>query len=262
MMNNNDGRILISPPANVSMNMAIDQALFDAFPVKNKPVLRFYTFNCRAISYGYFQNVSPLNYEDRQKSRRITGGGIVLHGRDMVIAFIFKPQEFGLIGKTQKEDIYRKLQETFRDGLIEIGANPQKFQGVSSTDIGYTSSYECFKKIESNDVVYDGKKLAGFALRRTKTGVLIQSSLRVWRGEPDDAISLEEILDTGTNSGVIINLEKVIKLLRVSFTSNWGIQFVDSTLTEFELVSAKDLIKKYSSDEWNFKSHKNVEVLQ
>jgi lipoate-protein ligase A len=249
------GRVLYSPSANTSTNMALDQALFDIFVKEKKtPLIRFYTFNESSITYGYFQDIKPDDYIKRQKSRRITGGGIVLHGKDLIITFIFNPLEFDLKGTDQKDKIYAKLKSSVIDGLIEAGIDPTGFCEYSNYSDDELKKYECFIKIVPHDVIYNDKKLTGFALRRRKGGVMVQSSLRVWKGENDDAISIEEICNTQ------INLQNIYKALKKGFSNNWGIEFEESTITGDELNLTKRLIPKYNSDNWNFKSENFLEV--
>lgn len=248
-MTNNEiqGRVINSPSANAHINMAIDQALFESFKENDgEQILRFYTFNSKAITYGYFQDIDPDDYANREHSRRLTGGGVVLHGKDIVITFIFKPQKFDLRGTDQKERIYYKLKKTIIDGLCNLGIDPSGFQNGFNYEKETSPKYECFEKIVKNDVVYNDKKLMGFALRRTKYGVMVQSSLRIWRGEPDNSISLEEISDRR------INLSRIVETITGSFSKLWNIDFVSGDLTEPELTFARDLTKKYSSDEWNY----------
>src|SRR5580765_2623752 len=60
-------------------NMALDEALLEAAPQLNRPVLRFYSWTELAATFGYFQRfrdvekMTPL----RPLIRRPTGGGLV-----------------------------------------------------------------------------------------------------------------------------------------------------------------------------------------
>ena len=59
-----------------SFNMAADEVLLETALHRKRPLLRFYSWNTKAVSIGYFQQhtAAPEGYA---YVRRPTGGGVV-----------------------------------------------------------------------------------------------------------------------------------------------------------------------------------------
>src|SRR5436190_24172377 len=88
---NNSWLLLQSEPGAPAFNMAMDEALLEAMPRLQKPVLRFYSWTQPAASFGYFQKISEVERLTllRPLVRRPTGGGIVPHASDWTYSLIF-----------------------------------------------------------------------------------------------------------------------------------------------------------------------------
>ena len=71
--------------------MALDEALLEAMPRLNRPVLRFYGWTEPAASFGYFQKYGEVERLThlRPLVRRPTGGGIVPHDADWTYSLAF-----------------------------------------------------------------------------------------------------------------------------------------------------------------------------
>lgn len=67
-----------------AFNMALDDALLEAMPRLQTPVLRFYGWTEPAATFGYFQKIAEVEAATllRPLIRRPTGGGIVPHDAD------------------------------------------------------------------------------------------------------------------------------------------------------------------------------------
>src|ERR1700743_1226729 len=74
-----------------TFNMALDEALLEAMPRLQKPVLRFYRWTEPAASFGYFQKFSEIQRATllRPLVRRPTGGGLVPHDADWTYSLAF-----------------------------------------------------------------------------------------------------------------------------------------------------------------------------
>jgi lipoate-protein ligase A len=78
-------RLLKTPPANGSWNMAVDEALLESVGRDGAlPILRLFAWEPPCLSLGYAQSVQVID-EGRLQSngwdlvRRSTGGGAILH---------------------------------------------------------------------------------------------------------------------------------------------------------------------------------------
>src|SRR5262245_18868683 len=90
---NSSWLLLRSGLGDPAFNMALDEALLDAMPRLEKPVLRFYGWTSPAASFGYFQKYSEVERATalRPLVRRPTGGGIVPHDADWTYSLVFPP---------------------------------------------------------------------------------------------------------------------------------------------------------------------------
>src|ERR1700676_2326901 len=85
--------LLNSGRCDAAFNMALDEALLEAMPRLQRPVLRFYGWTEPAATFGYFQKYSDVesNTPLRPLIRRPTGGGIVPHDADWTYSAVFPP---------------------------------------------------------------------------------------------------------------------------------------------------------------------------
>src|SRR5258707_5016539 len=83
--------LLNSGRCDAAFNMALDEALLEAMPRLNHPVLRFYGWTEPAASFGYFQKYSEVQQLTplRPLLRRPTGGGIVPHVADWTYSLVW-----------------------------------------------------------------------------------------------------------------------------------------------------------------------------
>jgi len=153
--------------------MALDEALLEHAARLGKPVLRFYGWTECAATFGYFQKfaetsaLTPL----RPLVRRPTGGGLVPHDADWTYSFIVPPGHdwHGLAAA----DSYRRLHEWVRDAFARVGV-----EAMLAPERRTAAPGQCFAGWERLDVLAHGRKLAGAAQRRNRSGLLIQGSIQ------------------------------------------------------------------------------------
>ena len=154
-------------------NMAVDEALLENSPKIAKPILRFYSWNEPAATFGYSQCLSGIARVThlRPLIRRPTGGGLVPHDADWTYTLIFPPNHSWYALKAIES--YERIHEWIRGAFQKIGV---------ATELSPCSKKEvpgqCFIGAEKSDVLWCGKKIAGAAQRRTKSGLLIQGSVQ------------------------------------------------------------------------------------
>jgi lipoate-protein ligase A len=165
--------LLNSGKCDAAFNMALDEALLDSMPRLGKPVLRFYGWTEPAATFGYFQKYAEVERATllRPLIRRPTGGGIVPHDADWTYSAVFPPgHEWHLL---KAEESYRRIHDWLRLAFGDLNLETELAPGCKKTLPG-----QCFAGHEKSDLLWHGKKIAGAAQRRNKSGLLIQGSVQ------------------------------------------------------------------------------------
>jgi lipoate-protein ligase A len=193
-----------------AMNMAIDEALIEVATI---PSIRFYRWNCPALSFGYFGKFSDVaDYSaERDLVRRWTGGGIVFHGDDLTYSIVIPTDD--PIFRESSMSIYAAIHAALCNalnidgqraelapvaGVVDAGTaiagRGHDLQSCSHAAVarptahwsacddgpqgrGY-NPHLCFANPVSADVLVNGHKVAGAAQRRTRAGLLHQGSIQ------------------------------------------------------------------------------------
>jgi lipoate-protein ligase A len=208
---------LRSHAAGAAWNMALDEALLQTAVKRERPLLRVYAWEKPSVSFGYFQKFPAPLANAYDVVRRPTGGGVVYHVQDTTYTVAVPPAHALYAMKTA--DAYCALHQAvaaaFQSPLALHHAPLQSPHG----------SYECFQRPVHGDVVADGRKLAGGAQRRTKSGLLHQGSIAA-------KLSADQI--------------------KHGFQEALGIEFETYELTDAERAQAERLVReKYATDAWN-----------
>jgi lipoate-protein ligase A len=165
--------LLNSGKCDAAFNMALDEALLEAMPRLQTPVLRFYGWTEPAATFGYFQKFSEVERATflRPLIRRPTGGGIVPHDADWTYSAVFPPgHEWHSL---KAEESYRRIHDWLRLAFAELKVETELAPCCKISLPG-----QCFVGHEKYDLLWRGKKIAGAAQRRNKLGLLIQGSVQ------------------------------------------------------------------------------------
>lgn len=160
-------------PGSPSWNMAFDEALLEFAQQLAGPVLRLYSWNLPAATFGYSQRYAEVASWTtlRPLIRRPTGGGLVPHDRDWTYSLVFPPQHPWY--ELRAEESYRRahewISESLRQMKVAAALAPSALKDVPG---------QCFIGAEKFDVLASGRKVAGAAQKRNKLGLLIQGSLQ------------------------------------------------------------------------------------
>jgi len=202
--------VLHSGLGSAAFNMAMDEALLEAMPRLEKPVLRFYGWTEPAASFGYFQKFAEVERATllRPLVRRPTGGGIVPHDADWTYSLAFPPNHEWHSLKAIES--YRRVHEWIQRAFARLGVETElapcckksfevrgsRREEALTEDRGHrpkarsedqsllTSAAterlpgQCFVGHEQFDLLWRGRKIAGAAQRRNKLGLLIQGSIQ------------------------------------------------------------------------------------
>jgi lipoate-protein ligase A len=157
-------------PKSAALNMAVDEALL-ADP--STPILRFYRWRQPSLSFGYFGLYAEVAHQSGAPElvRRWTGGGIVPHGEDVTYSVII-PKAHPIFARSSLE-IYAAVHDAIRRALAA--------SQIESSLVGQSAprvSEDCFANAVRADVMRKGRKIAGAAQRRSRTGLLHQGSIQ------------------------------------------------------------------------------------
>ena len=165
--------LLNSGKCAAAFNMALDEALLEAMPRLQQPVLRFYGWTEPAATFGYFQKISEVEAATQLRPliRRPTGGGIVSHDADWTYSAAFPPGHDW--HSLKAEESYRRIHDWLRMAFMEMKVETELAPCCKKSSPG-----QCFVGHEKFDLLWHGKKIAGAAQRRNKFGLLIQGSVQ------------------------------------------------------------------------------------
>jgi lipoate-protein ligase A len=165
--------VLNSGPGNAPENMALDEALLLNMPRLQAPVLRFYGWSEQAASFGYFQRYTEVERMTllRPLVRRPTGGGIVPHDCDWTYSLIFPASHPWY--RLRATGSYRESHQWIRSAFAKL-----RVECELAAEASHAGPGQCFVGYEISDVLWKGRKVAGAAQRRTRSGLLIQGSVQ------------------------------------------------------------------------------------
>lgn len=151
-------------------NMAADEMLLRFATV---PVLRVYRWSSPAVSVGlrFDLNALPESLDADAVVKRPTGGGVVWHGKDQT--FTLMVPDVPMTSRFNPRQSYRWIHSVLARLLSEETGRPYT---LVQSEVA-TGGDLCFSSPVAADVCCEGRKIAGGAQRRTKSGFLHQGSL-------------------------------------------------------------------------------------
>jgi lipoate-protein ligase A len=189
--------LLNSGKCDAAFNMALDESLLENVSRFGQPVLRFYGWTEPAATFGYFQKFTEVEHAThlRPLIRRPTGGGIVPHDADWTYSAVFPPgHEWHSL---KAEESYRRIHDWLRLAFAELKIETElascckksvqvgRSRGdethsgkISQRLLTSSPTNQCFTGHEKFDLLWRGRKIAGAAQRRNKSGLLIQGSVQ------------------------------------------------------------------------------------
>ncbi len=239
-------RILNDPPLDGATNMARDEALLEAVGGgASPPTLRLYEWAAPTVSLGYFQKFDefdalPPPVGRLQVVRRTTGGGAILHDRELTYALVLPLDHPMLLAGPNA--LYALAHDAVISCLNLYGA--KAWRGCESDGSSASRGpFFCFARRHCYDVLVDRDKIAGSAQRRTRTAVLQHGS-----------IIAGSRFDQQPTALVAWDVSATINRLRGDFAA----ALMDATghtaapggWTVDELARAEDLLIKYAGSEW------------
>jgi lipoate-protein ligase A len=174
--------------------MACDHALAEGVARGGPPVLRLYGWSPHALSFGYAQPVrrlgaalDALRRRGLGMVRRPTGGGAVLHARELTYA-VALPAGRGGRGARPREAC-AAIHRALAAGLARLGVGGLEVGGRGG---GAALPYVCFRALGQSEVAWRGRKLVGSAQRRLGPALLQHGSIPL-SGSAEGLASLAEL---------------------------------------------------------------------
>ena len=228
------GLIIETGPLDVYEQMAADEALCETMPARH--ILRFYNWKEPGITFGYSQRRKQVREAVEAAgrgaiagvTRRPTGGGIVYHETDLTFSFIFpSPEVMFEPGKT-----YDRLHKAINAEYARLGISFDLLNEKTKDYAVNDPVMACFAKPVNMDILYNGKKVLGGALRKFGDHMLYQASFQA--------------PDARSNAGTHRNA--VIKALG----GEYGLEWESAALPKAAENRLEGLAsEKYRSAAWN-----------
>ncbi len=182
-------------------NMRLDAELLEKADAFARPVLHLYKWAGDCATYGYFTDPADfLNLDHAKKlsldlARRPTGGGIIFHLWDLAFSVLVPAHcpEFSTDTLKNYAFVNNAVLASVKEFLNE---NPPLLltpDDYAPRDPNCT--HFCMAKPTKYDVMWEERKVAGAAQRKTKKGFLHQGSIALVMPPPD---YLQRVLLPGT----------------------------------------------------------------
>jgi len=257
-------RLIDTGPLDGPSNMALDEALLSCFdPRHSLPVLRLYGWDPPALSVGRYQDAgAALDLELCRADgipvvRRMTGGGIILHARELTYSIVCSPEQAGQASGVK--DGFRRLCGFLLGGYRRLGLEAGFASDLTPAGerLGQRTAF-CFAGKEEFDVLVAGRKIGGNAQRRMR-GVILQhgsiplesrvrDALRYLKEPAPEAAEAASLAELGLRPG----LSQLKGVLIDSFQELLGVRLVPHRLSAAEMEAAARLEKeKYRCEGWN-----------
>lgn len=156
-----------------AFNMGLDEALLLTGPEIQTPILRFYGWSEPAATFGLFQKFTDVSRWTSipKLIRRPTGGGLVSHLQDWTYSIVIPRGSpwYELTATTSYQHLHQWLQSAFQLLEVETALAPHPRGEAPGS---------CFVGADQYDLLWHGRKIAGAAQRRLKSGLLIQGSVQ------------------------------------------------------------------------------------
>ncbi len=184
-------RLFPTLSAPMSVQMTLDRLLFEKHKSQfQSPWLRFYYSSEPWVSVGYAADKQPgyaltasrHAIQNIPVCRRITGGGTVVHGNDLIFSLFARkqdnPEKFESV-----ETSYRHIHEAVKLALGRLGASAQFYDHQK-----LENGRDCFLNPVETDLQANGRKIAGGAQKRSVDIFLHEESI-----QPPKGLLLEDL---------------------------------------------------------------------
>ncbi len=240
---------------NTAYGLAVDEAIAHSVAYNNSPpVLHLYNFTPSVIVGRYQDIETAIDIEECQKigieyNRRHTGGGTVLMGPNQLALGFAIPLSHPLASRSIKQ-MFELLAGILSNGLKEIGIE-SVFRPKNDLEVNGKKIAGLSASLEERDVFFFHTSLLVDFDVRLMVRVLNTPSEKL----ADKAISCfsQRMTTIKDETGRLFPLSEIIEIIKHSFSEGFGMEFVDSQLSQWEEDKVKTLIEsRYGSKDWIF----------
>jgi lipoate-protein ligase A len=254
-----DCRLIIDPPLPGARNMAVDEVLLLDAAEYGIATLRFYEWSEPTLSLGYFQR-----YADRHKHatsgdcavvRRQTGGGAILHDRELTYSIALPPAHpLARNADALYSTVHAAFVAQLETELTARGSQARLFvRGDCRKLPPEREPFLCFQRQACGDVVCRSSepqrpegKILGSAQRRHRGAILQHGSLLLEKSPA--APDLPGLLEL---SGIAFTARAIVAELFPRIGQILGSELVKNRLPSALELRAEELaISRYGAAGW------------
>jgi len=173
--------ILDTGTQSAKANMALDHDLLENLDQHTLPILHFYDWEGDCATYGHFVDPSDfLNLDEAKRlnlslAKRPTGGGIVFHIWDLAFSVLVPASHECFSENTL--DNYAFVNNAVLAAASNFLTERPELIPQDAQSLDASCGRFCMARPTKYDVVFNGKKIAGAAQRKTKKGFLHQGTI-------------------------------------------------------------------------------------
>jgi len=240
-------------------NMAADEVLLEAFQRSRVPVLRVYGWDQPFLTLGYHQDASKVFLREPgfPFTRRITGGAVVLHHREVTYSLVCSREDLSLPAGVK--DSYKAICRFLLDFYSRMGLKADfAFSVMAGSTLGRYRDF-CLATAEHFDIVIDGRKIGGNAQKRKGHTIFQQGTIPVESTQATGLVRGAEEAKTNAADlrfflGYAPSLGFIKNLLADSFAQTFDLEFKEQPFDLKEMCRCSQTAQnKYKSQAWNNK---------
>ena len=253
-------RLLVDGDLPGALNMARDFAILEAVSEgESPPTLRLYGWNPPCLTLGRHQGVDAADLgfcreEDIDVVRRPTGGRALLHHFELTYA-VMAPVGKGPMPRGL-QDAYRSICEALLRAMRALGVNAELTGGDVNLQLpGPRSTVPCFEAPAGGEVVVEGRKLIGSAMRAHGSTILQHGAILLdWdsqlqagsMGLPDDESLRPHVTTIHDELDRDIPRSEIEKTVCNSFSEEFGIDFKRDQQSDAESGREHELVGSFA----------------
>ena len=246
--------------------MAVDEFLFRRAETAPETYLRFYQWDRPTASLGYSQEAAKVVNAAYCRGhgiglvRRITGGKLVLHDRE--ITYAVASSDAGIFSDTLR-DSYRLISRALMEGLVLMGLSPNLAEASPPAYIRGTMP--CFALPARDEIEIAGRKIIGSAQKRTGAAFLQHGSVPLEKDEdllaavagpaaassPQGASGMTSLSEA---LGRAVDFRWAVERFRRGFSNAFGVTFEPCVLSPEDTEAISALCRsRYATEAWTFR---------
>lgn len=251
--------VLLSPPADGAMNMAVDEALMARARATGAVVLRAYAWSEPTLSFGRHQTARGRYDRERAEARgvrfvrRPTGGRAVLHHREITYAVAAPEHALGSFRES-----YARINRLLVGALHRLGVMAEVASAAGAAPRPGVAP--CFEEPVAGEIIAGGRKLVGSAQWRADGALLQHGSILV---DDDQTLARELLVESTGAPPAPATLRQLLgrgpdvaEFAMALAAAVAGEEHVTSDVARFDQdlrSAALALLDRYRSDDWTWR---------